>query len=655
MKRILFMLLLLFPVFEAMAQTPPQKLNYQAVVRDNTGTPVASGTPVGLKFSIHEGAANGVVIFNETQTTTANQFGLVSLKIGDVSNLSTVTWGSGAKYLEVEVSVSGGAYSSMGNSQLLSVPYALYAGNAGGGTTGPTGNDGGIGTTGATGPTGNNGNPGITGPTGTGVTGPTGNPGATGSGGGNTGPTGPTGSTGVTGSGGGNTGPTGPTGVGLVGPTGAGATGPAGPTGLKGVTGNNGATGVGVTGATGPTGLTGPTGTGGALSGGTLNYVSKWTGATTLGLSQIFDNGTNVGIGTTAGTSKLTVVNPFTAAGNSVLIASSGATTGNSVYTGLTSVISGTTGTQIAVRGLANNTNAQFNYGLYGYAAKGLINFGLEADASGATSANGANIGVEATADSSQNINRAVEATSSSSLGTNTGVWALADGANAATKANFGVFGLGKNSLGVNYGVYGYVDTTLGTGNIGVVGDAGSCATCATNNWAGYFFGDVNVAGALSKTSGTFRIDHPQDPANKYLIHSFVESPDMMNIYNGNITTDASGTAVVKLPTYFEAENMDFRYQLTVMAAFAQAIVGEEVSNNSFVVKTDKPNVKVSWQVTGVRKDAWAEQHRVVNEVSKGKDAGKYLHPELFGLSNEFRINYTPLNTQSVGKSAKHK
>lgn len=649
MNRILFMLLLLSPVFEAMAQTPPQKLNYQAVVRDNSGTPVASGTSVVLRFSIHDGGQNGTVIFTETQSTTANQFGLVSVKIGDVSSLSSIStssWGSGDKYLEVEANVNGGGFNSMGNSQLLSVPYALYAANSGGGTSGPTGstgNNGAIGVTGATGPTGNNGNPGVTGPTGTGVTGPTGNPGATGSGGGSTGPTGPTGSTGVTGSGGGSTGPTGPTGVGLAGPTGAGATGPAGPTG------------VGVTGATGPTGLIGPTGTGGALSGGTLNYVAKWTGATTLGLSQIFDNGTNVGIGTTAGTSKLTVVNPFTAAGNSVLISSTGATTANSVYTGLTSVISGTTGTQIGVRGLANNTNAQFNYGLYGYAAKGLVNFGLEADASGATAANGANIGVEATADSSQNVNRAVEATSSSNLGTNTGVWALADGANAATKANFGVFGLGKNSLGVNYGVYGYVDTTLGGGNIGIVGDAGSCATCVTSNWAGYFFGDVNVDGNLSKTGGTFRIDHPQDPANKYLIHSFVESPDMMNIYNGSTITDANGTALVKLPSYFEAENMDFRYQLTVMGTFAQAIVGEEVSNNSFVVKTDKPNVKVSWQVTGVRKDAWAEQHRVVNEVSKGKDAGKYLHPELFGMSNEYKINYTTLNTQSIGKSVKKK
>ncbi|MBS1625984.1 MAG: hypothetical protein JST83_18330, partial [Bacteroidetes bacterium] len=114
-------------------------------------------------------------------------------------------------------------------------------------------------------------------------------------------------------------------------------------------------------------------------------------------------------------------------------------------------------------------------------------------------------------------------------------------------------------------------------------------------------------------------------------------------IYNGNITTDANGEAVVSLPSYFEAENIDFRYQLTVLGAFAQAIVSKEIANNQFVVKTDKPNVKVSWMVTGVRNDAWAQNHRVVAEVQKAsKDMGKYLHPELYGMSNEYRINYIP-------------
>src|SRR6185369_13917593 len=81
--------------------------------------------------------------------------------------------------------------------------------------------------------------------------------------------------------------------------------------------------------------------------------------------------------------------------------------------------------------------------------------------------------------------------------------------------------------------------------------------------FAGYFSGDVNVQGTLSKSGGSFKIDHPLDPAHKYLSHSFVESPDMMNIYNGIATLDASGTATVTLPDWLDALNRDFRYQLT--------------------------------------------------------------------------------------------
>lgn len=156
---------------------------------------------------------------------------------------------------------------------------------------------------------------------------------------------------------------------------------------------------------------------------------------------------------------------------------------------------------------------------------------------------------------------------------------------------------------------------------------------------AAYFDGGAQVTGNLSKSGGTFKIDHPQDPANKYLYHSFVESPDMLNIYNGNITTDANGDAVVNLPEYFEALNIEFRYQLTVIGTFAQAIIQSEIKDNQFTIKTSQPNVKVSWQVTGVRNDAWAQANRVVPEVKKEPaNQGRYLHPELFGQSAELRI-----------------
>ena len=82
----------------------------------------------------------------------------------------------------------------------------------------------------------------------------------------------------------------------------------------------------------------------------------------------------------------------------------------------------------------------------------------------------------------------------------------------------------------------------------------------------------------------------------------------MMNIYNGNVVTDASGNATITMPNWFEALNQDFRYQLTVIGEFAQAIVSKKVQNNQFAIKTDKPNVKVSWQVTGIRHDKFARK-----------------------------------------------
>ena len=142
---------------------------------------------------------------------------------------------------------------------------------------------------------------------------------------------------------------------------------------------------------------------------------------------------------------------------------------------------------------------------------------------------------------------------------------------------------------------------------------------------------DLDVTGTLSKGGGTFKIDHPLDPANKYLYHSFVESPDMMNIYNGNVITNSNGIAKVKMPNYFKALNKEFRYQLTVIGSFAQAIIAKEINNNSFEIKTSKPNVKVSWMVTGVRKDAWANKNRVVPEVDKTWEKGYFIHPELYG------------------------
>jgi len=143
---------------------------------------------------------------------------------------------------------------------------------------------------------------------------------------------------------------------------------------------------------------------------------------------------------------------------------------------------------------------------------------------------------------------------------------------------------------------------------------------------------DFQVGGTLTKAAGAFQIDHPLDPANKYLSHSFVESPEMLNVYDGTVTTDAEGLAVVCLPSYFQALNRDFRYQLTVIGRFAQAIVAREIRDDCFVIRSDEPGVKVCWQVTGVRKDPYAVAHPIQVEQEKtARERGRYLHPELYG------------------------
>ncbi len=214
-----------------------------------------------------------------------------------------------------------------------------------------------------------------------------------------------------------------------------------------------------------------------------------------------------------------------------------------------------------------------------------------------------------------------------------------------------GTAGLNTSTSGPANGLWGLTQSPQGNavylvnsggGNLifGSQSDGGSATFYVQGNGGGYFGGSVqingnlNVGGTLTKGGGSFKIDDPLDPANKYLSHSFVESPDMMNVYNGNVTTDENGSATVELPNYFEALNRDFRYQLTVIGQFAQAMVAEEISHNHFTIRTTQPSVKVSWQVTGIRQDAWANAHRIPTEEDKpAEKRGTYLYPELYDAS----------------------
>ncbi len=205
-----------------------------------------------------------------------------------------------------------------------------------------------------------------------------------------------------------------------------------------------------------------------------------------------------------------------------------------------------------------------------------------------------------------------------------------------------GVWGSATSTSGINWGVYGASSSPAGYGGF---------FTAASGGVAGRFSGNVQITGNLSKGSGTFKIDHPLDPENKYLSHSFVESPDMMNVYNGNVTLGDDGSAWVDLPSYFQALNRDFRYQLTSIGGPGPNLyIAQEVANNRFQIAGGGAGLRVSWQVTGIRQDAFANANPVIVEQDKPEnERGTYLYPEAFGKdrsrSLDFRLNPPPVNS----------
>jgi trimeric autotransporter adhesin len=219
--------------------------------------------------------------------------------------------------------------------------------------------------------------------------------------------------------------------------------------------------------------------------------------------------------------------------------------------------------------------------------------------------------------------------------------------ATSAYNGDTAIYGVNTSTTGLSNGGRFVSNSPNGSGVVGV-NDSGGYAgyfEATSGGYAGAFVGNVsvsgnlNVMGTVTKGGGAFKIDDPIDPANKYLSHSFVESPDMMDIYNGNVVTDAKGYATVTMPAWFEALNADFRYQLTPMNSFARATVTREMKDGKFRIRTSRPNVKVSWQVTGIRHDAWANAHRIPNEEEKpAGEQGHYLHPELFGAGPDKAI-----------------
>ncbi len=212
-----------------------------------------------------------------------------------------------------------------------------------------------------------------------------------------------------------------------------------------------------------------------------------------------------------------------------------------------------------------------------------------------------------------------------------------------------GVRGYVSGGSGDNYGVHSYVSgdgrnyglmaQVRGYGNSTNYGIY-AYATGGSANYAGYFNGTL-YASNLTGGVKSFKIDHPLDPENKYLYHSSVESPDMMNIYNGNVELNSAGEAWVDLPEWFGSLNEDFRYQLTCIGGFAQVYIAEKVKNNRFKIAGGNSGLEVSWQITGIRKDPAAVNNRISVEQLKGPaERGKYLNPKAYGKPESMGVAY---------------
>jgi hypothetical protein len=207
-----------------------------------------------------------------------------------------------------------------------------------------------------------------------------------------------------------------------------------------------------------------------------------------------------------------------------------------------------------------------------------------------------------------------------------------------------------SGGAGSNGAIFYTASTNVGSHALQAIGSG-----TASGN-AGYFEGNVQVTGTLTKGGGSFKIDDPIDPSGKYLSHSFVESPDMMNIYNGIVTLDAKGCATITMPEWFSALNRDFRYQLTSIGVAAPKLhVAAKMEGNQFKIAGGRKGQEISWEVTGIRQDAWANAHRIPTEQDKvGDENGKYLHPELFGAGPDKAIGAgaVPVVAQSPAAGA---
>lgn len=621
MKKILLLLLTLVSVSSLWAQAPA-KFSYQAVVRFSNNQLVMN-QQVGVRISIQKGMESTTPVFTETVLVRTNDNGLVTLVVGETQPLN-INWADGPYYIKSEIDPNGGMdFSVVGTTELLSVPYALYAGSTTGGENPLFESKGlnifydkgnvGIGTQNVDARLKvedyNESDSSIT----------------------------------------------------VI----AIANGGTAILGHTDAISRDNWRNIGVNGSVNTIAETAGRGVSGSV------YGEGPEGFALFGESSV-SNGVNYGISANAlsrnGNTKSQFGGFFEARGD--WDPSNGVGTGT--HYGLYSRAVGMGDWNLGISTRANNAKL-YSRGIQsvGFGDSTTYNQGgaFFAQGLGAQSGESFNTGIIGQAIDNRYSNTGVLGTGYSGRSPQSFVaGVIGESAGVGGYESYGVRGTSYSRNYMNMGVAGYANEEVSgdSTNYALYGDAShaernygvfaqanggtrekvnygiyaEAANATEANYAGYFAGDVtitgnlNVTGQIAKGGGTFKIDHPLDPENKYLVHSFVESPEMMNVYSGNITTDANGYATVELPGYFESANKDFRYQLTTIGSFAQSIVKEEISGNSFVVQTSAPGVKVSWQVTAVRNDPYAKRNRVEAEPLKPvSEKGRYLHPEAFGRS----------------------
>ena len=216
---------------------------------------------------------------------------------------------------------------------------------------------------------------------------------------------------------------------------------------------------------------------------------------------------------------------------------------------------------------------------------------------------------------------------------------------------NYGVYGNVASGSGTNCGVYGYVYGSVGSNNYGVYG----YATGGSTNWAGYFNGNVNITGSISKGSGSFLIDHPLDPLNKTLRHNFVESPENLCMYRGKVKLDANGAAAVNMPDYFKALTKEDEATVTLTPIGQHPFLTSYEWNEDFSAFTvyGNPNSEVSYQVLADRDDPVIHQLYKPVEEDKGNGnftKGKLLYPKAYGYPEEMGEDYESIHQKENKK-----